>query len=578
MLAYGATLKRVRGFGMSPEISNRVHGLLKGMARDPETALLISAYGTSPEGMEGVKTIAFELADQLPDIDDVFVPVGGAGLLTAVFRGFCELRDSGKVRSIPRIHAVQPEGCATVTGPLNRGEDVAVEVQCTSTISGLQVANPIDANLAIKAVKATGGTGQTVSDPAIHSVQKELVRQGVYCEPAGATAYTGYLQAIGQGQLSGEKRAVCLVTGHGFKDPESVKKMISGMELSLCDLEELERRIGGSRAAAQCFRLLCYHTPAMVKKVICASPRGFCAGVVRAIDVVNIALGIYRKPLYVRKEIVHNPHVVEELRRKGAVFVDRLDEVPEGKTVIFSAHGVSPQVWEEARAKSLKIIDATCPLVTKVHLEAMKYARQGYTIVLIGHKGHDEVIGTMGEAPKHMQLVSSIHDVEQLDVPDPEKVSYLTQTTLSLEDTREIIRALRKKFPAIQGPPSEDICYATQNRQMAVRELARITDLILVVGAANSSNSNRLVEEAGNSDTPARLINDVHSIEEAWLDGVETVGVTSGASAPEILVDQVVGFFRGLNEHVEVEEVVTREEHVHFALPANLVADVKYPA
>lgn len=312
----------------------------------------------------------------------------------------------------------------------------------------------------------------------------------------------------------------------------------------------------------------------MVKKIVLASPRGFCAGVVRAIDVVKIALEVYPKPLYVRKEIVHNPHVVEELRQKGVVFVDSLEEVPDGRTVIFSAHGVAPEVWEEARAKSLQVIDATCPLVTKVHLEAIKYAREDYTIVLIGHKGHDEVIGTMGEAPAHMRLVSSIQEVEELEAPNPDKIAYLTQTTLSLEDTREIIQALRRKFPAIQGPPSEDICYATQNRQMAVRELARVSDLILVVGASNSSNSNRLVEEAVNSGTPAYLINDVHSIQAAWLDGAETVGLTSGASAPEVLVDQVTEFFRARGP-LQVEELVTREEHVHFALPTNLLADIK---
>ena len=311
----------------------------------------------------------------------------------------------------------------------------------------------------------------------------------------------------------------------------------------------------------------------MVKKVVLVSPRGFCAGVVRAIDVVKIALNTYPKPLYVRKEIVHNPHVVEELRRKGAIFVDSLEEVPQGKTVIFSAHGVSPQVWEEARSKSLKIIDATCPLVTKVHMEAVRYARQGFTIILIGHKGHDEVVGTTGEAPAHIRLVSTIQEVEDLEVDNPEKIAYLTQTTLSLEDTREIIEALRKRFPSIQGPSSEDICYATQNRQMAVQDLAKVTDLILVVGADNSSNSNRLVEEANKSGTPARLINDVNSISEQWLRDVETVGVTSGASAPEILVDQVVEFFRKSNP-VEVEELVTQEEHVHFTLPTNLLADV----
>ena len=298
---------------------------------------------------------------------------------------------------------------------------------------------------------------------------------------------------------------------------------------------------------------------------------------VRAIDVVNIALSTYPKPLYVRKEIVHNPHVVEELRQKGAVFVDSLEEVPQGKTVIFSAHGVSPRVWEEASAKSLKIIDATCPLVTKVHMEAVKYACQDYTIILIGHKDHDEVVGTTGEAPAHIRLVSTVQDVENLEVEDPEKIAYLTQTTLSLEDTRGIIQALRRRFPSIQGPPSEDICYATQNRQMAVRELAKVADLVLVLGAANSSNSNRLVEEASKLGTCARLINDVSSIREEWLRGVETVGVTSGASAPEILVDQVVEFFHKRSQ-VEVEELVTQEEHVHFALPKNLLADAKRPA
>ena len=308
----------------------------------------------------------------------------------------------------------------------------------------------------------------------------------------------------------------------------------------------------------------------MVKKVILASPRGFCAGVVRAIEIVNLALEAYPKPVYVRKEIVHNPYVVEELRRKGAVFVETLDEVPEGRTVIFSAHGVAPGVWEEARKRSLNVIDATCPLVTKVHVEALRYVRRGSTIILIGHKGHDEVVGTMGEAPEHMRLVSSVEDVENLEVPDPEKVAYLTQTTLSLEDTREIIQALRQKYPAVQGPPSEDICYATQNRQMAVRELAAKSDLILVVGAANSSNSNRLVEEAEKSGAASYLINDVQSIEERWLDGIQTVGLTSGASAPEILVSQVLEFFQ--KRGAQIEELNTRTESVQFALPTGLVA------
>ena len=311
----------------------------------------------------------------------------------------------------------------------------------------------------------------------------------------------------------------------------------------------------------------------MIQKVILASPRGFCAGVVRAIDVVRTALDIYPHPVYVRKEIVHNPFVVEELRQKGAIFVESLDEVPCGETVIFSAHGVSPRVWEEARARSLKVVDATCPLVTKVHLEALKHVGEANVIILIGHKGHDEVIGTMGQAPDRMRLVSSIEEVEELKVGNPEQVAYLTQTTLSLEDTREIIQALSQKFPAIQGPPSKDICYATQNRQMAVRELAKVADVTLVVGARNSSNSNRLVEESMKAGTRAYLINNVHSIQEQWLEGAHTVGITSGASAPEVLVDQVVSFFR--ERGAEVEELITREERVQFALPTNLLTDKK---
>ncbi len=252
-------------------------------------------------------------------------------------------------------------------------------------------------------------------------------------------------------------------------------------------------------------------------KVLLAKPRGFCAGVVRAIDIVNIALEVYEKPLYVRKEIVHNRHVVDELRAKGTVFVDSLLEVPSGATVVFSAHGVSPEVRRNAKAKNLKVIDATCPLVTKVHLEAIKYARQGFTIVLIGHKGHEEVVGTMGEAPQDMVLISSKEEVGLLNPPDPKKIAYLTQTTLSLDETREIIATLRERFPNVVGPPSEDICYATQNRQESVQAMAKLADLILVVGSANSSNSNRLVEEAQKSGAEAHLIDDYRDIQEAWL-------------------------------------------------------------
>ena len=313
---------------------------------------------------------------------------------------------------------------------------------------------------------------------------------------------------------------------------------------------------------------LCYDPYAMVKKLILATPRGFCAGVVRAIDVVRVALEVYPPPIYVRKQIIHNAYVVDELRQEGAIFVDSLDRVPAGGTVIFSAHGVSPQVWAEARTRSLNVIDATCPLVTKVHVEAIRYSRRGHTIVLIGHEGHEEVVGTMGEAPESTVLVSNIEDVQALEVEDPEKIAYLTQTTLSLEDTREIIAALRQRFPMVQGPPSEDICYATQNRQLAVRELAAVTDLILVVGASNSSNSNRLVEEAINSGVPSHLIRDVSKIRQEWLPGAEAVGLTSGASAPEVLVDQVVQYFE--RNGAVVEDLVTREENVHFALPPAL--------
>ena len=313
---------------------------------------------------------------------------------------------------------------------------------------------------------------------------------------------------------------------------------------------------------------LCYHRRTMVKKLILASPRGFCAGVVRAIDVVRIALEACPPPIYVRKQIIHNAYVVDELRQEGAVFVDSLDQVPSGGTVIFSAHGVSPQVWAEARSRSLNVIDATCPLVTKVHVEAVRYSKQGFTVVLIGHEGHEEVVGTMGEAPESTVLVSNIEDVQALEVEDPEEIAYLTQTTLSIEDTREIIAALRQRFPMIQGPPSEDICYATQNRQLAVRELARVADLVLVVGASNSSNSNRLVEEAIGSGVASYLISDVSKIRREWLQGVETVGLTSGASAPEILVEGIVNFF--LSRGAGVEELVTREENVHFALPPEL--------
>jgi 4-hydroxy-3-methylbut-2-enyl diphosphate reductase len=305
------------------------------------------------------------------------------------------------------------------------------------------------------------------------------------------------------------------------------------------------------------------------KKIFLLKPRGFCAGVVRAIDVVEIALDMYGPPIYVRKEIVHNKHVVDGLRDAGAVFVEELAEVPSGARAIFSAHGVSPQVREQARKRNLQIIDATCPLVTKVHLEAIKFARSGYTIVLIGHKDHDEVIGTLGEAPEQTVLVSSPEEVDALVVPDPSRICYLTQTTLSLDETRDIVKRLKEKFPLIQGPPAQDICYATENRQMGVKAVAPFCQLLLVVGSMNSSNSKRLVEVCENTGVRSYLVDDESDVNPAWLKNVTTVAVTAGASAPENLVQNLVAWLseNGFNTLEEVELV---EEDVHFSLPGEL--------
>ncbi len=307
------------------------------------------------------------------------------------------------------------------------------------------------------------------------------------------------------------------------------------------------------------------------KKIFLLKPRGFCAGVVRAVDVVEIALEMYGPPIYVRKEIVHNKHVVDGLRDAGAVFVEELDEVPSGARAIFSAHGVSPQVREQARGRNLQIIDATCPLVTKVHLEAIKFARGGYTIVLIGHKDHDEVIGTLGEAPEQTFLVSSPEDVDVLDVSDPTRICYLTQTTLSLDETRDIVQRLKERFPLIQGPPAQDICYATENRQMGVKAVAPFCQLLLVVGSMNSSNSKRLVEVCENTGVRSYLVDDENDVNPAWLANVESVAVTAGASAPENLVQNLVSWLRN-NGFNTLEEVELVEEDVHFSLPGELQA------
>jgi 4-hydroxy-3-methylbut-2-enyl diphosphate reductase len=305
------------------------------------------------------------------------------------------------------------------------------------------------------------------------------------------------------------------------------------------------------------------------KKIVLLSPRGFCAGVVRAIDVVRIALDLFGAPIYVRKEIVHNRHVVEELRAAGAVFVEELDEVPEGARVIFSAHGVSPAVRQQAKDRRLEVIDATCPLVTKVHLEAVKFARQDYTIVLIGHKDHDEVVGTLGEAPQSTVLVSTVEDVERLQVANPAKISYLTQTTLSLDETKDVIAALKRKFPLIQGPPGQDICYATENRQRGVKHVAPLSDLLLVIGSKNSSNSLRLVEVSQQTGVPAYLIDDEKEVNPEWLEGVKTVSITAGASAPEVLVQQLIASLQ-MHGFDELEEVDITKEDVRFSLPREL--------
>jgi len=310
------------------------------------------------------------------------------------------------------------------------------------------------------------------------------------------------------------------------------------------------------------------------KKIFLLKPRGFCAGVVRAIDVVKIALDLYGPPVYVRKEIVHNKHVVDELRQAGAIFVEELDEVPAGARAIFSAHGVAPSVRKQAKERALDVIDATCPLVTKVHLEAARFARDGFSIVLIGHKDHDEVIGTLGEVPHASHLVETVADVDRLELPNPARVRYLTQTTLSLDETRDIIERLKQRFPMVQGPPAQDICYATENRQMAVKAIAEAVDLLLVVGSENSSNSKRLVEVGTNFGVRSYLVNDRGEVDRAWLSGVKNVGVTAGASAPEHLVEELISFLRNDGFH-QVEEIEMVDEDVRFSLPSELMVSLR---
>jgi 4-hydroxy-3-methylbut-2-enyl diphosphate reductase len=314
------------------------------------------------------------------------------------------------------------------------------------------------------------------------------------------------------------------------------------------------------------------------KRVLLAKPRGYCAGVDRAVQTVEEALKLYGAPIYVRKQIVHNKHVVATLEAQGAIFVEENAEVPEGATVIFSAHGVAPEVHEQARARSLRAIDATCPLVTKVHHEARRFAADDYDILLIGHEGHEEVIGTAGEAPAHIQLVDGPADADTVVVRDPAKVVWLSQTTLSVDETMETVARLKTRLPLLQSPPSDDICYATQNRQQAVKEIAAQCDVMLVVGSRNSSNSVRLVEVAVDAGASAgHLVDYAHEIQDEWLDGVTTVGLTSGASVPDELVMQVLEHLaaRGFGE---VTEFMTADERLTFSLPQELRRDMKKAA
>lgn len=307
-----------------------------------------------------------------------------------------------------------------------------------------------------------------------------------------------------------------------------------------------------------------------MKKIYLGNPRGFCAGVDRAIEIVELSLKRYGAPIYVRHEIVHSRHVVDSLRERGAVFVEELDKVPDGALVIFSAHGVAKEVWQDARRRNLKVIDATCPLVIKVHNEVNRDHTNDYELILIGHAGHPEVVGTLGQIPDKFHLVSSVEDVENLHVESADHLSYVTQTTLSVDECREIVEALHRRFPGIKGPHQEDICYATQNRQNVIKELAKFVDLILVIGSPNSSNSNRLRELAERFSIPSYLIDSYKDIQHEWLKGVEAIGITAGASAPEILVTEVVSYLKGLGAS-EVEELTVVEEDVEFLLPKELV-------
>ncbi|MGZ4388546.1 MAG: 4-hydroxy-3-methylbut-2-enyl diphosphate reductase [Gaiellaceae bacterium] len=315
----------------------------------------------------------------------------------------------------------------------------------------------------------------------------------------------------------------------------------------------------------------------MVKRILLASPRGYCAGVERAVETVEKAIELYGAPVYVRKQIVHNIHVVRDLEKRGAIFVDTEEEVPEGETVVFSAHGVAPSVHANSAARQLNTIDATCPLVTKVHTQAKRYAKQGYTVILIGHAGHEEVEGTMGEAPDSIVLVEDAQEAEHLELPPEraEKLAYITQTTLSVDETMDVIAALRRRFPHIHAPKKEDICYATSNRQWAVKETLHEVDMLIAIGSRNSSNSKRLVEVARANGVPAELIDDETELDEAWFEGVETLGITSGASAPEHLVERVCDWFRARGV-ADITNYAMVQEDVEFRLPVELRRELEF--
>jgi 4-hydroxy-3-methylbut-2-enyl diphosphate reductase len=425
----------------------------------------------------------------------------------------------------------------------------------------------------VVATELRGEGGARRACPGAHPLARALAERGLrtFTGPIGsAERVLGPDERAAlwdEGVLAVDMESLWLAGANGDR-PFAVARVV--VEPAARRLLDPRTVVGGARALAALRRVL----PALEqwaeatgpRRVLLAGPRSFCAGVERAIEIVERALEQRGAPVYVRKQIVHNVHVVGDLERRGAVFVEELDEVPNGATVVFSAHGVSPQVKQEARRRELDVIDATCPLVNKVHAEARNFARAGKTVVLIGHEGHEEVEGTMGEAPEAMVLVERPEDVDGLELDDPGEVAYLTQTTLAVDDTNVVVEALRRRFPALAGPRSDDICYATQNRQQALKAVARDSDLVLVVGSDNSSNSKRLVEVSEKEGTPARLIDDETELDLAWLAGTRTIGLTAGASAPERLVRSVIDELAGLGP-VQVVDRTVAQESIQFNLP-----------